>query len=205
MLKKLVTSFFFGRKRTSIKSYFGLIGGPFIFFSLYYCIFDYKLDATPPSIVYPVDKSLKELQWMHMQKIGLWFRQTQVFGLPTRAQSAFFKLTTRIITPNSRLWGHGSAVWNRRSSSWRDICTWISGWKQRQYVRLIFDIADIIVGLNPLENSDLHGLIFISPYQEEALPYNFEKLDPLASDIVFTAQVISLIPRCVLAILLIIW
>ncbi|OAD04190.1 hypothetical protein MUCCIDRAFT_108009 [Mucor lusitanicus CBS 277.49] len=40
------------------------------------------------------------------------------------------------------------------------------------------------------DNTDLHGLIFISPYQEEALPYNFEKLDPLASDIVFTAQVV---------------
>lgn len=49
-------------------------------------------------------------------------------------------------------------------------------------------IADT-VGPKPFENRDVHGLIFISGYVEEPLPDNFDQPDPLASDIVFTAQV----------------
>ncbi|KAL9546697.1 hypothetical protein MBANPS3_006532 [Mucor bainieri] len=41
------------------------------------------------------------------------------------------------------------------------------------------------------DNTDVHGLIFISGYVEEELPDDFEKPDPLASDIVFTAQLVT--------------
>ncbi|KAK4516238.1 uncharacterized protein ATC70_011208 [Mucor velutinosus] len=41
------------------------------------------------------------------------------------------------------------------------------------------------------DNTDIHGLIFISRYVEEELPTNFEQADPLAKDIVFTAQVVT--------------
>ncbi|KAL0138932.1 ubiquitin carboxyl-terminal hydrolase [Mucor lusitanicus] len=41
------------------------------------------------------------------------------------------------------------------------------------------------------DNTDVHGLIFISGYVEEPLPDNFDQPDPLASDIVFTAQIVT--------------
>ncbi|KAL9540226.1 hypothetical protein MBANPS3_009806 [Mucor bainieri] len=41
------------------------------------------------------------------------------------------------------------------------------------------------------DNTDLHGLILISGYVEESLPVGFERPDPLASDIVFTAQLVT--------------
>lgn len=41
------------------------------------------------------------------------------------------------------------------------------------------------------DNTDIHGLIFISGYVEEALPVGFDRPDPLASDIVFTAQIVT--------------
>ncbi|CAO0795659.1 unnamed protein product [Mucor circinelloides] len=41
------------------------------------------------------------------------------------------------------------------------------------------------------DNTSVYGLIFISEYMEEVLPANFEQTDPLASDIVFTAQVVT--------------
>ncbi|CAO3617093.1 unnamed protein product [Mucor fragilis] len=41
------------------------------------------------------------------------------------------------------------------------------------------------------DNTNVHGLIYIFPYEEDVLPANFEQKDPLASDIVFTSQVVT--------------
>ncbi|KAK4518423.1 uncharacterized protein ATC70_008640 [Mucor velutinosus] len=47
------------------------------------------------------------------------------------------------------------------------------------------------------DNASVHGLISILPFEEEALPDNFEQQGPLASNIVFTSQA-GLISRAVL-------
>ncbi|OBZ89377.1 Ubiquitin carboxyl-terminal hydrolase isozyme L5 [Choanephora cucurbitarum] len=41
------------------------------------------------------------------------------------------------------------------------------------------------------KNGPVHGLIFISRYVEEELPSDFEKIDPDAEKVVFTAQVVT--------------
>ncbi|KAK4513281.1 uncharacterized protein ATC70_011849 [Mucor velutinosus] len=45
--------------------------------------------------------------------------------------------------------------------------------------------------LDEMKDNTVHGLIYIFPYEEEALPDNFEQQDPLASNIIFTSQLVT--------------